>query len=57
MADTLIKMKTGSIDALEHEVNSSPTVPLDRGSIYFAVDTNTHIGKIVYDAEKESASS
>ena len=50
MADTLIKMKTGSIDALEHEVNSTPTVPLDRGSIYFAVDTNTHIGKIVYDA-------
>lgn len=50
MADTLIKMKTGSIDALEHEVNSSPTVPLDRGSIYFAVDTNTHVGKIVYDA-------
>ena len=50
MANELIKMKTGSIAALEHETNSVPDVPLDRGTIYFAVDTVTHKGKIVFDA-------
>ena len=47
---TLVKMKTGTIAKLEHEINSAPEVALDKGSVYFAVDTTKHIGKIVYDA-------
>lgn len=51
MADnTLVKMKTGTIAKLMHEDNTAPEVALDEGSVYFAVDTEKHIGKIVYDA-------
>ena len=50
MANELIKMKTGTIAKLEHETNGTPDVALDRGTIYFAVDTENHKGKIVYDA-------
>ena len=50
MAD-LIKLKTGTIAKLEGKnANGTPTVALDKGSIYFAVDTSNHLGKIVYDA-------
>ena len=50
MANELIKMKTGTIAKLEHETNGTPDVALNRGTIYFAVDTENHKGKIVYDA-------
>lgn len=50
MANELIKMKTGTIAKLEQETSGAPTVALDRGTIYFAVDTENHKGKIVYDA-------
>ena len=50
MPDTLIKMKTGTIAKMEQKkVNGQPEVPLEEGSVYFAVDTTNHIGKIVYD--------
>lgn len=50
MANALVKMKTGSISKLEQMNGNLPIVPLDEGSIYFAVDTSKNIGKIVYDA-------
>lgn len=50
MADTLIKMKTGTIAKLEQKNGNNPVVPLDEGTVYFAVDTTNDIGKIVYDA-------
>ena len=50
MANELVKMKTGTIAKLEQKTNNVPDVPLDRGTVYFAVDTDTHKGKIVYDA-------
>lgn len=50
MADTLIKMKTGTIAKIDQISNGSPVVPLDEGTVYFAVDTTNHTGKIVYDA-------
>lgn len=50
MANELVKMKTGTIAKLEHETNGAPDVPLDAGTVYFAVDTDVHKGKIVYDA-------
>ena len=51
MADTLIKLKTGTIDKLaQKNANNTPVVPLDKGTVYFAIDTNKHVGKIVYDA-------
>ncbi len=51
MADMLIKMKTGTISKLESKkANGTPEVELDRGSVYFAVDTDNLKGKIVYDA-------
>lgn len=46
MAD-LVKLKTGTIAKLEQGISQ---VPLDKGSVYFAVDTTNHIGRIVYDA-------
>ena len=48
--NTLIKMKTGTIAKLEQKNGNSPAVPLDKGAVYFAVDTNNHVGQIVYDA-------
>ena len=48
--NVLVKMKTGTIKDLEHEVNEVPDVALDEGSVYFAVDVEEEIGKIVYDA-------
>ena len=50
MPNTLIKMKTGTIAKMEQEQNGKPVVPLDEGSIYFAVDTDNDVGKILYDA-------
>ncbi len=50
MANELVKMKTGTIAKLEQETNGAPEVALERGAVYFAVDTDAHIGKIVYDA-------
>lgn len=48
--NTLIKMKTGPISALQEKENEKPVIPLEEGSVYFAVDTTNHIGQIVYDA-------
>ena len=48
--NTLIKMKTGPISALQEKENEKPAIPLEEGSVYFAVDTTNHIGQIVYDA-------
>ena len=50
MANELIKLKTGTIAKMDQETNGSPVVPLERGSVYFAVDTSNHTGKILYDA-------
>ncbi len=53
MADTLVKFKTGllndlmakkTVDEIEY-----PNVPLESGSVYFAVDTERDDGRIVYD--------
>lgn len=49
MTDTLFKLKSGTISTMERKVNGVPIVPLDVGTVYFAVDTTTHIGKILYD--------
>ncbi len=53
MADTLVKFKTGSLDDLmtKKTVDGTeyPNVPLDSGSVYFAVDTDNDDGRIVYD--------
>lgn len=50
MAD-LVKLKTGKIDKLASvDQDNKPVVPLEAGNVYFAVDTTTHKGKIVYDA-------
>ena len=48
--NTLVKMKTGTIEDLQSKTENQPDVPLDEGSVYFAVDTENHIGQIVYDA-------
>ena len=45
MSDTLVKMKTGTLANIESETNGQLTVPLDEGSIYFAIDLQNHIGK------------
>lgn len=46
-----IQMKTGTIASLAaKEQDNSPSVPLVPGSVYYAVDTTNHVGKIVYDA-------
>ena len=55
MPDTLVKLKTGTVQRLEQKnQDQTPTVALDEGTVYFAVDTTTdpnhHTGKIVYDA-------
>ena len=50
MADMLIKMKTGTLTKMLQQQNGQPAVSLDKGSVYFAVDTATHKGKIIYDA-------
>lgn len=51
MPETLVKLKTGTIAKLEEKnQDDSPKVPLDEGTVYFAVDTTNHTGKIVYDA-------
>jgi len=52
MSDTLVKLKTGALADIQSEV----TVPLDKGAIYFAIDLENHIGKIVYDAPSDSIS-
>lgn len=51
MPDTLIKMKTGTISKLEQ---GTSVVPMDPGSVYFAVDTATHKGRIVYDVDSSN---
>lgn len=51
MPDTLIKMKTGTMSKLEQGPSA---VPMDPGSVYFAVDTTTHKGRIVYDVDKDN---
>lgn len=48
--NVLVKMKTGTIEDLQSKTEDQPNVPLDEGSVYFAVDTENHIGQIVYDA-------
>ena len=51
MPDTLVKLKTGTIARLsEKNQDNTPAVPLEEGSVYFAVNTVTHTGRIVYDA-------
>ena len=53
MADTLVKFKTGLLNDLmaKKTVDGTeyPNVPLDSGSVYFAVDTDNDDGRIVYD--------
>lgn len=54
MSDTLVKMKTGTITKLEQKnSNGTPVVPIQEGTIYFAVDATGNdgkgYGKIVYD--------
>ena len=44
--NTLVKMKTGTIEDLQSKTENQPDVPLDEGSVYFAVDTENHIGEI-----------
>lgn len=51
MPDTLIKMKTGTMNKLEQGTSA---VPMDPGSVYFAVDTTTHKGRIVYDVDSSN---
>lgn len=54
MAD-LVKLKTGTISKLgQKDSNGNPVIPLESGSVYFAVDTTNHKGKIVYDAPKSN---
>ena len=53
MSDTLVKFKTGTIESLASKKTVDgvqyPSVPLESGSVYFAVDTDATDGKIVYD--------
>lgn len=54
MAD-LVKLKTGTISKLgQKDSYGNPVIPLEAGSVYFAVDTTNHKGKIVYDASKSN---
>lgn len=54
MAD-LVKLKTGTISKLgQKDSGGNPVIPLEAGSVYFAVDTTNHKGKIVYDAPKSN---
>ena len=54
MAD-LVKLKTGTISKLgQKDSDGNPVIPLESGSVYFAVDTTNHKGKIVYDAPKSN---
>lgn len=54
MAD-LVKLKTGTISKLgQKDSSGNPVIPLEAGSVYFAVDTTNHKGKIVYDAPKSN---
>lgn len=54
MAD-LVKLKTGTISKLgQKDSSGNPVIPLESGSVYFAVDTTNHKGKIVYDAPKSN---
>ena len=54
MANALVKMKTGPISKLDQKIGNLPAVPLDEGSVYFAIDSSKNIGKIVYDAPNGS---
>jgi len=53
MADTLVKFKTGLLNDLMTKKTVDnveyPNVPLESGSVYFAVDTEKDDGRIVYD--------
>ena len=50
MPDTLIKMKTGTIAKLEQKDGSgNPLVPIEEGTVYFAIDAENEYGKIVFD--------
>lgn len=53
MSDTLVKFKTGTIDDLASKKTVDgveyPSIALESGSVYFAVDTANSDGKIVYD--------
>lgn len=53
MADTLVKFKTGLLNDLMTKKTVDnveyPSVPLESGSVYFAVDTEKDDGRIVYD--------
>ena len=53
MADTLVKFKTGDIGTLMTtkvvDDKTYPAVPLDSGTVYFAVNENDTTGKIIYD--------
>lgn len=52
MANTLVKLKTGTISKLEQKINGAPAVQLNEGTVYFAIDTvpDKPVGQIVYDA-------
>ena len=53
MSDTLVKFKTGTVEDLASKKVVDgveyPSIPLESGSVYFAVDTANSNGKIVYD--------
>lgn len=53
MSDTLVKFKTGTVEDLASKKVIDgveyPSIPLESGSVYFAVDTENSNGKIVYD--------
>lgn len=52
MANELIKMKTGLISSIEKDENTGRSpVALNAGTIYFAVDEDKQVGKILYDVD------
>ena len=57
--NTLVKFKTGDINSLMAKKTVDnveyPAVPLESGSVYFAVDTQNDDGRIVYDYALEKS--
>lgn len=55
--NTLVKLKTGTVSKIKETQNGNPVVPLNEGTVYFAVDIDNESGKILYDAPYEDSNS
>ena len=50
MADTLIKMKAGSLSKIDNTSTGISRVPIEKGVVYFAIDSSTKAGRVWFDA-------